>query len=180
MTLRNALIATAALATLAAASAAHANTVTARMQLATPDGPGAEIGTVTITDASDGARISVDLHGLPPGQHGFHVHQHPSCAPGPVNGAIAPAGGAGGHFDPDRYLNHAGPYGAGHLGDLPFLTVAADGADHESLLAPRISDVRLLRGHTLIIHAGGDNYSDSPKPLGGGGARIACGLMASR
>jgi len=29
-----------------------------------------------------------------------------------------------------------------------------------------------------MIHAGGDNYSDSPAPLGGGGARIACGVLA--
>jgi Cu-Zn family superoxide dismutase len=28
-----------------------------------------------------------------------------------------------------------------------------------------------------MIHAGGDNYSDQPVPLGGGGARIACGVV---
>ncbi|MBV8452160.1 MAG: superoxide dismutase, partial [Deltaproteobacteria bacterium] len=26
-------------------------------------------------------------------------------------------------------------------------------------------------------HAGGDNYSDTPLPLGGGGARLACGVI---
>ena len=34
-----------------------------------------------------------------------------------------------------------------------------------------------LKGKALIIHAGGDNYSDRPAPLGGGGARVACGLI---
>ena len=29
-----------------------------------------------------------------------------------------------------------------------------------------------------MIHVGGDNYSDMPLPLGGGGARIACGVIA--
>ncbi len=29
----------------------------------------------------------------------------------------------------------------------------------------------------LVIHEGGDNYSDTPKPLGGGGGRIACGVV---
>jgi Cu-Zn family superoxide dismutase len=29
-----------------------------------------------------------------------------------------------------------------------------------------------------MIHAGGDNYADQPAPLGGGGARIACGVIA--
>jgi Cu-Zn family superoxide dismutase len=28
-----------------------------------------------------------------------------------------------------------------------------------------------------MIHEGGDNYSDEPAPLGGGGARIACGVI---
>jgi superoxide dismutase, Cu-Zn family len=28
-----------------------------------------------------------------------------------------------------------------------------------------------------MIHSGGDNYSDAPAPLGGGGARIACGVI---
>ena len=28
-----------------------------------------------------------------------------------------------------------------------------------------------------MIHAGGDNYSDEPQPLGGGGGRIACGVI---
>jgi hypothetical protein len=28
-----------------------------------------------------------------------------------------------------------------------------------------------------MIHAGGDTYSDAPEPLGGGGPRIACGVV---
>ena len=28
-----------------------------------------------------------------------------------------------------------------------------------------------------MIHAGGDNYADTPKPSGGGGERIACGVV---
>ena len=34
-----------------------------------------------------------------------------------------------------------------------------------------------IHGKALMIHAGGDNYADEPKPLGGGGARIACGVV---
>ena len=34
-----------------------------------------------------------------------------------------------------------------------------------------------LEGRAVMIHAGGDNYSDQPKPLGGGGARVACGVV---
>jgi superoxide dismutase, Cu-Zn family len=177
MTQRAFLILSTSIALAAAAPAALAASAHADMAAATPNGPGAPLGTVTIDDAPGGARITVDLHGLPPGQHGFHVHQNASCDPGPVNGVVAPAGGAGGHFDPEHTDMHMGPTGAGHLGDLPYLTVAADGTDTETLVAPRLTDVTVLNGHSLIIHAGGDNYSDQPKPLGGGGARIACGLV---
>jgi Cu-Zn family superoxide dismutase len=45
-----------------------------------------------------------------------------------------------------------------------------------TLTAPRLK-VADAEGRALMIHAGGDNYSDQPKPLGGGGARIACGVV---
>ncbi len=32
-------------------------------------------------------------------------------------------------------------------------------------------------GRSIMIHAGGDNYSDTPARLGGGGARVACGVV---
>lgn len=166
-----------ALALGASPSLAMAAQVSAPMALATPTGSGAAVGTVTLADSPTGAVISLDLHGLPPGQHGFHVHQNPDCGPGPVNGQVAPAGAAGGHFDPAHTGMHMGPMGAGHMGDLPYLTVAADGTDHETLTAPHWTDVSGLKGHALVIHAGGDNYADQPKPLGGGGARIACGVI---
>lgn len=28
-----------------------------------------------------------------------------------------------------------------------------------------------------MIHAGSDNHADHPQPLGGGGARVACGVI---
>jgi Cu-Zn family superoxide dismutase len=34
-----------------------------------------------------------------------------------------------------------------------------------------------IRGRAIMIHEGGDNYADQPKPLGGGGGRIACGVV---
>ena len=57
------------------------------------------------------------------------------------------------------------------------LQVAADGSATQTLTAPHIKDVGVLRGKSVVIHIGGDNYSDQPQPLGGGGARIACGVI---
>jgi Cu-Zn family superoxide dismutase len=62
------------------------------------------------------------------------------------------------------------------MGDLPVLEVAADGTAQLTLTAPRLT-VPDARGRALMIHAGGDNYSDQPEPLGGGGPRIACGVI---
>ena len=173
-----------ALALAATPAAALAAQVSAPVALATPTGTGAAVGSITFTDGPGGAKIAVDLHGLPPGQHGFHVHQNGDCGPttptptaGAAPAAPVPAGAAGGHLDPDHTGMHMGPMGKGHMGDLPFLTVAADGTDRETLTAPRWSDVAALKGHALVIHAGGDNYADQPKPLGGGGPRIACGVI---
>ena len=51
-----------------------------------------------------------------------------------------------------------------------------DGTTPTSVVAPRLSTAD-LRGKALVVHAGGDTYSDTP-PLGGGGARIACGVIS--
>ncbi len=148
-----------------------------RMHAISPDGVGEAIGTVTVADGPFGAIFAPDLAGLPPGEHGFHVHANASCDPGEKNGRKVAGLAAGGHWDPENAGRHEGPVGAGHLGDLPRLYVDADGRARLPVVAPRIRDVGVLRGHALMIHAGGDNYADTPKKLGGGGARIACGIV---
>ncbi|MBK8892516.1 MAG: superoxide dismutase family protein [Propionivibrio sp.] len=68
------------------------------------------------------------------------------------------------------------PWGDGHLGDLPALYVDANGAANGSVLAPRLK-MADIKGRALMVHAGGDNHSDHPAALGGGGARVACGVI---
>jgi superoxide dismutase, Cu-Zn family len=159
------------------AGLAGAAELKAELRQATPTGPGDSLGTVTISEGAGGAMLKTALKGLPPGAHGFHIHENGSCDPGSANGQPVPAGGAGGHLDPQKTGKHEGPEGSGHLGDLPALQVAADGTASVTLAAPHIKDVEAVRGKSLMIHAGGDNYSDQPAPLGGGGARIACGVI---
>jgi superoxide dismutase, Cu-Zn family len=156
---------------------ASAANLTAAMHKATQDGTGEDLGTITVAASDAGATFKLDLHGLPPGPHGFHVHENGSCGPTNMNGVRIPGGAAGGHLDPDRTGKHEGPGGAGHLGDLPVLDAAANGTATQTLTAPRIKDIEALKGHALVIHAGGDTFSDSPNVLGGGGGRFACGVM---
>ena len=54
-------------------------------------------------------RAHPDLKDLPPGVHGFHLHQKGSCAAAEENGKAVPAGAAGGHWDPDATNAHKGP-----------------------------------------------------------------------
>jgi superoxide dismutase, Cu-Zn family len=137
-------------------------------------GIGESIGTVIASDTQYGLLLTPQLRGLAPGLHGFHVHQNADCSHAVKDGKPIAALAAGGHYDPLKTGKHEGPYGKGHLGDLPALYVAADGKATLPLLAPRLK-VSDLKGKSLMIHAGGDNYADLPEALGGGGARVACG-----
>ena len=147
------------------------------MTLVTADGAGASVGTVTVTQSAGGLVFTPDLKGLPPGDHGFHLHEKASCEPGEKDGKKGAALAAGGHFDPQHTGKHEGPDAAGHEGDLPRITIGADGTDTTAVTAPHLKSLATLKGHALMIHAGGDNYSDQPEALGGGGARIACGVI---
>ncbi|HET6515950.1 MAG TPA: superoxide dismutase [Cu-Zn] SodC [Thermodesulfovibrionales bacterium] len=157
-------------------SLVFAEEVVVKINLVNEQGVGKEIGTITASDSKYGMILTPQLSDLTPGLHGFHVHEKPDCSHAMKDGKAVPALAAGGHYDPAKTGKHEGPYGNGHLGDLPPLYVAADGKATLPVLAPRLK-VADIRGRSLMIHAGEDNYSDMPAPLGGGGARAACGVV---
>lgn len=140
-------------------------------------GIGPEIGTLMFQDTRNGLRIEAALGGLPPGNRGFHIHEKPDCGSGEKDGKKQAGLAAGNHYDPAATGAHLGPEGPGHRGDLPILKVDAEGNATETMFVQRLG-VKDLRGRAVMIHAGGDNYSDQPQPLGGGGARIACGVVS--
>lgn len=140
-------------------------------------GTGTQAGTVSIVETPYGLLFQPSLAGLPDGHHGFHIHENPNCGPSKKDGNVIPAGAAGGHYDPDNSGIHRGPYGQGHRGDLPALVVNAQGIADYPVLAPRLKHIREITGRSLMVHIGSDNYADSPAPLGGGGARMLCGVI---
>ena len=161
---------------LVACATVQAEELVVPMHLTDSTGIGTSIGTVKATSNDTGTVFAPNLKDLTPGLHGFHVHQNSDCGPGVKGGKNVPGLAAGGHYDPAGAGKHEGPYGNGHLGDLPALYVDADGNANHPVLAPRLK-LSDLKGRSLMIHAGGDNYSDNPKKLGGGGARMACGVV---
>ena len=90
------------------------------MNLITETGVDKPIGQITISESKYGLVFTPALSDLPPGMHGFHVHENPSCEPGEKDGKIVAGLAAGGHYDPFNTKQH-GPWGEGHLGDLPAL-----------------------------------------------------------
>ncbi len=146
--------------------------------LTSPAGQEQKIGSVSFKDTESGLLVDVDLQNLPAGEHGFHIHENPDCgAMAGADGVVQAALGAGGHYDPDKTGHHLGPNQQnGHRGDLPVLTVAPDGTVKASFTVKNLR-VKEIKNRSIMVHANGDNYSDEPVALGGGGARIACGVI---
>lgn len=143
--------------------------ITVTMQWVMKENEGKPAGTVTMKQTRWGVLFEPDLKGLTPGLHGFHVHQNPNCADEGME--------AGGHLDPAKTEKHLGPFNErGHLGDVAALIVKNDGTATLPVLAPKLK-LSDLYNHSLIIHKFGDNYSDNPEKLGGGGPRIACAVI---
>src|SRR6516165_1644793 len=136
------------------ACAAYAATETITMNAIDANGVGKEIGTLTLSDTQAGLQITPQLDGLPPGDHGFHAHVNPDCGPGPgPNGQPAAGMAAGGHYDPANTGKHLGPYGEGHKGDMPVLTVDASGKATKVVVVPHLT-VADVKGRSIMIHAG--------------------------
>lgn len=161
-----------------AVGTAHAASKDVTMNLVDADGVQKSVGQVSISETEHGLLFTPKLNDLPvEGMQGFHIHAKGSCEPAQDEGEMKAAHAAAGHFDPEATGAHKGPYGKGHLGDLPALYVNADGSAEQPVLAPRLRNLSQIEGRALMLHEGGDNYSDDPKPLGGGGKRIACGVI---
>jgi len=135
---------------------------------------GKDVGAVTLTQTLAGVLLNLSVKGLPAGEHAFHVHAVGKCE--------AQFTSAGGHFNPaNKQHGMQNPEGH-HAGDLPNLTVGANG---KGAFKSTIQNVTLAGdGATSLFHAGGTSVvihekADDMKtdPAGNAGARIACGLI---
>lgn len=159
---------------------------------------GDEIGTVsfaTITeDMTEGMNfpaeaiigataIWVEVQGLTPGFHGFHIHSVGTCDPS----GERPFASAGGH------LHGEGEVHGQHMGDLPSLLANESGAVLLVTITDRftLADLMDEDGSAVIIHAAADNFGNIPVDrydpdademtlnTGDAGGRVGCGVITA-
>lgn len=128
---------------------------------------------ISFRQDKDGVLISAEAQGLPPGPHGFHIHEKGDCS--------APDGtSAGGHFNPDGQPHGDPMAGAHHAGDMPMLMADAGGKAHLETRLPGLtigSGANDIVGRGVIIHAGADDFKT--QPTGNSGGRLACGVIVA-
>lgn len=167
------IVATLGVAALMAGAAAAQPMATA--QGAFVDANGRTVGQARLTQTPNGVLVEADVTGLPPGEHGFHIHQTGRCEPSDKFSS------AGGHFAPrgaeHGYHVEAGP----HAGDMPNQVAAADGRLQARVLNDAISltggegSLFDADGSALMIHAKADDYRSQPS--GDAGDRLACAVL---
>lgn len=172
--MRHFAFATALAATIAIPSAVQAQDPSASVNMINSEE--SEVGTVTMTTTPSGMlHVVVEMTDLPPGPHGFHIHETGQCDS---------AGGfesAGGHYAGDKehgVMAEGGP----HPGDFPNVHVGQDGVLKAEFFTDRVSlgeggENPLMDedGSAVVVHASPDDYTSQPS--GEAGDRIACGIV---
>jgi len=128
-------------------------------------------GMVHFQDMPDGGvEVKIDLVNVPPGVHGFHIHDGGSCADD--------AKAAGGHFNPSNMPHAARDAVSHHAGDFGNVTAGDDGTVHETFVTHSVTVAagpNSVIGHAVVLHANPDDLTT--QPTGNAGGRIACGVV---
>lgn len=155
----------------AAATAQLAMIDLATAQISPTDGNETS-GTVTFRPSKDqrAMLVSVNISGLTPGKHGFHIHENGDCS--------APdASSAGGHFNPYKTTHGAPNAAERHLGDLGNVEANEEGRVDVEIQFEDLafSGPASILQKALVIHAGADDLSTDPS--GASGGRVGCGVI---
>ena len=129
-------------------------------------------GQATLNETPTGLEIEVKVANVPPGKHGFHIHEKGNCSD--------EGKAAGGHYNPDGVahglvtkdgLQHA------HAGDFGNIEVGPDGTGTLKLVIPGLTltgEKYNVEGKAVILH---EKVDDFGQPTGNAGARIGCGVI---
>lgn len=138
---------------------------------------GGDAGSVTAYRGPLGLLLRVEGKGWPAGWHGVHLHAVGTCE-GP---AFTSAGAHVNHPRAARPHGLLNGNGGPDLGDLQNIHAAADGSAHAEVylagagLDMHGRDLLDADGLSFLVHANADDHVS--QPIGGAGARIACGVF---
>jgi superoxide dismutase, Cu-Zn family len=129
-------------------------------------------GTIWFTQASNGVKITAELHGLTPhAKHAFHVHEYGDAT-------STDGKSAGDHYNPQK-MAHGRPEDenrhAGDFGNLP--PADANGSVRYERIDKVISLVGIKNpviGRSVVVHAGEDKFTGLS---GDAGPRIGVGVI---
>ena len=129
-------------------------------------------GQVKFEETEKGLKVDAAISGASAGEHGFHIHEHGSCAES--------GNAAGSHFNPDQTKHGFLPidgFKEAHAGDLGNIIVNSNGEGKLSVEIPNLSlskEPYNVVHHAIILHANKDDFG---QPTGNAGGRIACGVI---
>lgn len=139
------------------------------------DSSGKAVGDADLTQTPAGVLIKLQLKGMKPGEHAFHIHAVGKCEP--------PFTSAGGHWNPTNMQHgNQNPQGP-HFGDMMNITVGPDSTAivNESTPGGTLHGTNPLLdadGAAVVVHAGLDDYKSDP--AGNAGGRVACGVVMAK
>jgi Cu/Zn superoxide dismutase len=137
-------------------------------------------GTAALRQGPTGVLMRVEVNGMTPGWHGLHIHAIGQCdGPGFTSAGSHIQHAHGDASAAHGLMNADGP----DAGDLPNLYVAENGHGMAEVFTPyaRLAEegpgqfLLDADGSALVIHVSPDDQSS--QPIGGAGARVACGVI---
>ena len=131
---------------------------------------GTAAGSATAVLAGEQVMITLTVEGLPPGDHGVHVHMTGRCEAPKFETA-------GGHWNPANAKHGLESPEGQHAGDMPNLTVTQDGRGtlEYRLVGGTLDGLFDTDGSAFVVHASADDQRTDPS--GDSGDRIACGVF---
>lgn len=150
---------------------------TATAAIAVFQGPSVK-GEAVASPKGDGCKLEVSITEMPPGKHGFHIHNAGDLRGEGCKGACS-------HFHKGAPASHGGPPSENgterHTGDLGNIQLGRNNKPFKQTYILDNVKTDELWGRSLIIHAdeddlGAGGHSDSAT-TGHSGARIACAIF---